>query len=44
MPKRLWWHLCGRFFEARAARALKNYNAFQKKAASFFHRLDGGRD
>jgi hypothetical protein len=36
-------YIVARFYEARAARALRAYFRLTQKAEKFFHRLDGGR-
>lgn len=33
---RVWWHIAGRFYEARAARAYARYRALSERAAKFF--------
>ena len=38
--RRAWWHICGRFFEVRAERALKKYHQLKEKAGKYFSRLD----
>lgn len=35
-------YLVARWYEARAARALRSYFALTEKAEKFFRRLDGG--
>lgn len=37
---RVWWHLAGRFCEARSVRAFHKYLALRKKAEEFFRRRD----
>jgi len=37
--KRIWWHLSGRFCEARADRAFQNYLKLKAKAEKYFRKL-----
>lgn len=39
---RIYLHLMGRFYEARAGRALRLHVCFKAKAEEFFRRLRGG--
>jgi hypothetical protein len=41
--RRVFWHLCGRFYEARASRAHGRYLALKRRAEEFFFRINGGR-
>lgn len=41
---RIYWHLMGRFYEARSDRALRLHVHFKKRAEEFFQRLRGGRN
>jgi hypothetical protein len=36
-------YIAARWYEVRAARALRSYLALTRKAEKFFRRLDGGR-
>lgn len=39
--RRIYWHLMGRFYEARADRALSIHFALKEKAEKFFRRIRG---
>lgn len=39
--RRVFWHISGRFYEARSDRALSNYLRLKRKAEGFFVRLRG---
>lgn len=40
--RRVWWHLMGRFYEARSIRALIRHDRFRRASEKFFRRLDRG--
>lgn len=40
---RIFWHLMGRFYEARSSRALTLHVRFKHRAEKFFARLGHGR-
>ena len=40
---RIFWHLMGRWYEARSDRALRLHVEFKQKAEEFFRRLRGRR-
>ncbi|PTE19934.1 hypothetical protein C5F48_20305 [Cereibacter changlensis JA139] len=37
---RFWWHIAGRFYEARTTRAFCNHLLFKRKAGKYFSHLD----
>jgi hypothetical protein len=39
---RVWWHICGRYCQMRAARAARAERAFAELAGKYFSRLGGG--
>jgi len=38
---RIYWHLMGRFYEARSSRALRLHFTFKRRAEKFFSRIRG---
>ena len=42
--RRLFWHISGRFYEARSERARKKYVHFKEVAEKFFTRLKGASE
>ena len=41
MIRRLFWHMAGRFYHARAARALRRWSVLRDRAEACFARIGG---